>query len=115
MSEKIGCMNCGNISCKNNKKRESKGCGRWKTPEQRILELEEKVSGYDRNRDRLIAIGFPTFASCKEYAAKLKELKAQIEKMKCCENCAFFKDKTYDICHRIKKLGTGKCAFYKMI
>ncbi len=78
MSEKIGCMNCGNISCKNNKKRESKGCGRWKTPEQRILELEEKVSGYDCNRDRLIAMGFPTFASCKEYAAKLKELEEEI-------------------------------------
>ena len=42
------------------------------------------------------------------------ELEAQIEKMKCCENCAFFKEKTYDICHRIKKFGTRKCAFYKM-
>lgn len=46
---------------------------------------------------------------------KVKELEAQIEEMKCCENCAFFKDKTYDICHKIKKLGTRKCAFYKMI
>lgn len=88
MSEKIGCMNCGNISCKNNKKRESKGCGRWKTPEQRILELEEKVGMAERTRDRLISIGFPTFASCKEYAAKLAELEAQIEKMKNCKNCA---------------------------
>ena len=82
MSEKIGCMNCGNISCPNNKKRESKGCGRWKTPEQRILELEEKVSGYDRNRDRLIAMGFPTFASCKEYAAKLAELEAEVVRLR---------------------------------
>ena len=82
MSEKIGCMNCGNISCPNNKKRESKGCGRWKTPEQRILELEEKVTGYDRNRDRLIAMGFPTFASCKEYAAKLKELENENAELK---------------------------------
>ena len=102
MSEKIGCMNCGNISCKNNKKRESKGCGRWKTPEQRILELEEKVGMAERTRDRLISIGFPTFASCKEYAAKLAELekenaelKAQIEKLidfvlsktECCDVC----------------------------
>lgn len=77
MSEKIGCMNCGNISCKNNKKRESKGCGRWKTPEQRILELEKKVGMAERTRDRLISIGFPTFASCKEYAAKLKELEKE--------------------------------------
>ena len=53
-----------------------------------------------------------------ELAQALKEnadLKAQIEKMKCCENCAFFKDKTYDICNRIKKLGTRKCAFYKIV
>ena len=46
---------------------------------------------------------------------KITELKQPIEKMQCCENCAFFKDKTYDICHRIKKLGTRKCAFYKMM
>lgn len=82
MSEKIGCMNCGNISCKNNKKRESNGCGRWKTPEQRILELEEKVGMAERTRDRLISIGFPTFASCKEYAAKLKELEKENAQMK---------------------------------
>ena len=102
MSEKIGCMNCGNISCKNNKKRESNGCGRWKTPEQRILELEEKVGMAERTRDRLISIGFPTFASCKEYAAKLKELEAQIEKMKCCENCNNFM-------HRIDHRCNTKC------
>ena len=59
---------------------------------------------------------------CKDMREELKqrirenqELCEQIEKMKCCENCAFFKDKTYDICHRIKKLGTRKCAFYKMM
>ena len=89
MSEIKGCMNCGNISCPNNKKRESKGCGRWKTPEQRILELEEKVGMAERTRDRLISIVFPTFASCKEYAAKLKELEAQIEKMKSQYDYAF--------------------------
>lgn len=82
MSEKIGCMNCGNISCKNNKKRESNGCGRWKTPEQRILELEEKVGMAERTRDRLISIGFPTFASCKEYAAKLAELENENAELK---------------------------------
>lgn len=52
------------------------------------------------------------WVSYKDY---IKQLEAQIEKMKCCENCAFFKDKTYDICHGIKKLGTRKCAFYKMM
>lgn len=31
-----GCMNCGNISCGNNKKRESAGCGRWISPEDKI-------------------------------------------------------------------------------
>ena len=109
MSEKIGCMNCGNISCKNNKKRESNGCGRWKTPEQRILELEEKVGMVERTRDRLISIGFPTFASCKEYAAKLNELEAQIEKMKNRCNC---KNGEYSCVGRAYfncKLGINKC------
>ena len=32
---------------------------------------------------------------------RIAELEVQIEKMKCCENCVFFKDKTYDICNRI--------------
>ena len=37
-----GCMNCGNISCGNNKKRESAGCGRWISPEDKIAELEKE-------------------------------------------------------------------------
>ena len=77
-----GCMNCGNISCGNNKKRESAGCGRWISPEDKIAELEEKVGMAERTRDRLIAMGFPTLASCKEYSAKLKELDKAIEIMK---------------------------------
>ena len=44
--------------------------------------LKEKVGGYERTRDRLIEMGFPTLMSCKEYAA-------QIEKMKCCANCKY--------------------------
>lgn len=54
-----------------------------------IEELKEINEGYNRNRDKLIAMGFPTFKSCKEYSDKLTnlqkenaELKAQIEKMK---------------------------------
>jgi len=31
-----GCMNCGNISCGNNKKRDCAGCGRWISPEDKI-------------------------------------------------------------------------------
>lgn len=38
-----GCMNCGNISCGNNKKRESVGCGRWKAPE----EIEKEYKQYE--------------------------------------------------------------------
>ena len=55
--------------------------------EAKNAELMQKVEAYDRNRDRLIAMGFPHFRNCKEYAEKLKELEAQIEKMKCCTNC----------------------------
>lgn len=83
-----GCMNCGNISCGNNKKRDCAGCGRWISPEDKIKELEaqntelmQKVEGYDRNRDRLIAMGFPHFRNCKEYAEKLKELEKENERL----------------------------------
>ena len=41
-----GCMNCGNISCGNNKKRESAGCGRWISPEDKIAELEKSVNNW---------------------------------------------------------------------
>ena len=37
-----GCMNCGNISCGNNKKRDCAGCGRWISPEDKIAELERE-------------------------------------------------------------------------
>lgn len=42
MSEIKGCMNCGNISCGNNKKRDCAGCGRWISPEDKIAELEKE-------------------------------------------------------------------------
>jgi hypothetical protein len=37
-----GCMNCGNISCGSNKKRDCAGCGRWISPEDKIAELEKE-------------------------------------------------------------------------
>lgn len=49
--------------------------------------LKELVKGYENTRDRMIAMGFPTFKSVKEYSAKLKDFESQIEKMKCCCNC----------------------------
>ena len=77
-----GCMNCGNISCGNNKKRDCAGCGRWISPEDKIAELQKIVESYDRNRDRLIAMGFPHFRNCKEYAEKLKELEKENTELK---------------------------------
>ena len=76
-----GCMNCGNISCGNNKKRDCAGCGRWISPEDKIAELEEKVGMAERTRDRLKAMGFPTLASCKEYSAKLETLEKENERL----------------------------------
>lgn len=40
-------------------------------------ELKEINEGYNRNRDKLIAMGFPTFKSCKEYSGKLTNLQKE--------------------------------------
>lgn len=53
---------------------------KYKKLKKENAELKERNEGYNRNRDRLKEIGFPTFMSCKEYAE-------QINKMKCCQNC----------------------------
>ena len=38
-----GCMNCGNISCPNNKKRDCAGCGRYISLEDKIKEYEAQI------------------------------------------------------------------------
>lgn len=43
MSEIKGCMNCGNISCPNNKKRNCAGCGRYISSEDKIKEYETQI------------------------------------------------------------------------
>lgn len=51
-----GCMNCGNISCGNNKKRESAGCGRWKDPketEKEYKQYEAVISAAQKNLKEL--------------------------------------------------------------
>lgn len=45
--------------------------------EQENAELKEINEGYNRNRDKLIAMGFPTFKSCKEYSDKLTNLQKE--------------------------------------
>ena len=76
-------------------------------------EAEKKCKLNDQIHRDCFVDGYIKAAEPRE--KRIAKLEAQIEKMECCENCAFFKDKTYDICHKIKKLGTRKCAFYKMI
>ena len=83
--------------------------------EKRIAELEAEKKDLTIKIDRLESACDAYNYSQRTYQEEIKELEAQIERMKCCENCVFFKDKKYDICHRIKKLGTRKCAFYKMV
>ena len=43
-----------------------------------------------------------------------EQLKEQIEKMKCCLNCNFWKDKKYNVCREIKKLGKTCCTFWEL-
>ena len=59
--------------------------------------LKELVKGYENTRDRMIAMGFPTFKSVKEYSAKLKELEKENERLhdflteaKPCECCKHY-------------------------
>ena len=44
----------------------------------------------------------------------IKELKKQIGQMSNCLNCAFWKDKKYNVCRDIKKLGKICCVFWKL-
>lgn len=73
MSEIKGCMNCGNISCGNNKKRESAGCGRWISPEdkKKIIKDEMKNRISMALKDPILQQGFEII--CKENA-ELKEI-----------------------------------------
>ena len=62
----------------------------WKTCKECVIseleaknaELMQKVEGYDQDRDRLIAMGFPHFRNCKEYAEKFRELEKENAELK---------------------------------
>ena len=43
-----------------------------------------------------------------------KEQQKQIARMSNCLNCAFWNNKKYDICRRVKKLGKTCCTFWKL-
>ena len=80
MSEIKGCMNCGNISCGNNKKRESAGCGRYISPEDKIKELEKEVTRL-RNETLDIINKYTRFAETdRRTIAELEEKLEQTEK-----------------------------------
>lgn len=53
--------------------------------EKENAELKEINEGYNRNRDKLIVMGFPTFKSCKEYSGKLTNLQKENAELK--EKC----------------------------
>lgn len=45
---------------------------------------------------------------------KVVELEKQIGQMSNCLNCEFWKDKKYNVCREIKKLGKIRCTFWKL-
>ena len=55
---------------------------KYKELKKENAELKERNEGYNRNRDKLIAMGFPTFKSCKEYSGKLANLQKENEELK---------------------------------
>ena len=80
MSEIKGCMNCGNISCGNNKKRESAGCGRYISPEDKIKKNEKEVTRL-RNETLDIINKYTRFAETdRRTIAELEEKLEQTEK-----------------------------------
>ena len=49
------------------------------------------------------------FSDCE----RVKRLEKQLQQMSNCLNCAFWKDKKYNVCREIKKLGKICCTFWK--
>lgn len=48
------------------------------------------------------------------YIDSAKEIEKQTWKMANCLNCDFWKDKKYNVCREIKKLGKTCCTFWKL-
>ena len=88
-----GCMNCGNISCGNNKKRDCAGCGRWISPEDKIAELERenaelKEELKDAN-EKVVHLACNQNKDLKRKSTKAKELLKQwlqTSKASSCDN-----------------------------
>ena len=77
--------------------------------EEEIAELREKNEGFKHILEKMRAMGFPTFASVKEYAAKLNALELQVEKLsakKGCMNCGNIS------CPNNKKRDCAGCSRY---
>lgn len=66
-----GCMNCGNISCGNNKKRDCAGCGRWISPKDKIAELKENYEKQKEIKKELVD----------DFTARIKELEKENERL----------------------------------
>lgn len=69
-----GCMNCGNISCGNNKKRDCAGCGRWISPEDKIAELEKENERLTVDYETLKLHDEEEIGMLKSENAELKEI-----------------------------------------
>lgn len=79
-----GCMNCGNIECGNNKRRRVDGCGCWLSPERKIANLEADI---EMRKNAFHDYREQVKNDNDTYEQKIADLEAQIEKMKCCDNC----------------------------
>ncbi len=68
--------------------------------EQEITELKDKLSN-------LASVAEVRLANWQKYEQENEELKAKIEKLKCCENCRFSIFDTDDLC--VVGCNAGKC------
>ena len=96
------CLTCENTKCQMNGDPFLKSCREYKsrsmTLSDKIVEvgnkiaiedvieenkvLKDKIKGFQRSRDKMRKLGFPTYNSVKEYAAELNNLKAENEEYK---------------------------------
>ena len=125
---KRSCNNCGKVNCENFQRQRIDCCGLWVSYKDYITELENKITDIKANCDLAIEGRDIKIMELEKENAELKadndarkfamamsekvekQLREQIEKMKCCYNCSKWNDGE---CEESPKSKTFFCADFK--